>query len=226
MRRKVWFIAIAIVLFVVQRPAIAAQGIDCANDTAADEQAVCRDPGLARLDMDLAELFGQAVALYGKNYENPVRRSQREWLGRRRLCGSDTSCLQQVYSDRIQQLRDFLAPPAVTPPPPPPVVETPRPPPVVETPPPATCKPADVAGCITQVDPVVEKRGTDTAFLIYRFENSCTWAAAISGEDSTGKRFDKTIGPGGTAAVECQSAGTSGATLCTGLRSWSARCQP
>lgn len=209
--------------------AFAAKGIDCLKDTAEDEQAVCRDSGLLRLDLELANLYGQAVALYGNLYENPVRRTQRDWLRTRKTCGADTSCLQRIYLERLQELRTFLSPPEPPPPPPPPqkpdpppqVAEPPRPPPA----PPPACTLAATAACVTLRDPVIERRG-NASFVVYRFDSSCEWTSSLTGEDSRGVPFEKAIGPGGTAAVECQWSGGATSDLCTGLKSWSVGCTP
>ncbi|MGH6826053.1 caspase family protein [Methyloceanibacter sp.] len=71
----------------------------CAKASLPAEFTICSSATLASLDLQLAELYA------GGSGSRSVRAEQRSWLDRRNACGSDTSCLEQRYRERIGSLQ-------------------------------------------------------------------------------------------------------------------------
>lgn len=73
-----------------------------------DEEIICRDPELARLDREMASAFEKVrVSMTGASRDQFVR-SQRNWIqSRREACDSDArrTCLVQAYQKRLAELR-------------------------------------------------------------------------------------------------------------------------
>ena len=82
----------------------------CRDASTPTELAMCEDRDLWAKDraMNAIYLFVRRLA------EVPVRKrllaAQREWLGRRNSCGADTECLNRVYDDRLEELREIDLP--------------------------------------------------------------------------------------------------------------------
>lgn len=87
------------------QPEVVSPSFNCQRVTAPAELTICGNAKLARLDIELAQLF--AVARGRMNAANAIklRDSQRAWLRLRDGCLADANCLEQQYVQRIQQLR-------------------------------------------------------------------------------------------------------------------------
>ncbi|VVE06823.1 Lipoprotein LprI [Pandoraea communis] len=74
---------------------------DCTRAVSDDETAICSDPGLAAMDVELGRLYGDAQM----SARDPasLRQSQLEWLASRRACGGELICLRRKYGERIGQ---------------------------------------------------------------------------------------------------------------------------
>jgi uncharacterized protein len=82
-----------------------AASFDCDKAAAPDEKAICADRSLNDQDVRMAvylEVLG-ALQLMGAN--GAMRDDQREWLQRRRNCGTARQCLAALYKDRIEKLQ-------------------------------------------------------------------------------------------------------------------------
>ncbi len=75
----------------------AAPSFDCAKATEKFEAAICHDPSLARLDVELDRLYRALPA------EDPARRVHRMWNGFRRDCGADADCIFDL------QIRSYMS---------------------------------------------------------------------------------------------------------------------
>jgi hypothetical protein len=79
----------------------------CENSTQADEFAICENPTLARLDLEMADKY-KAVKRHTNN-RSALISAQRQTLNERRKCGDDIICIQSVVSTRILFLEVELA---------------------------------------------------------------------------------------------------------------------
>lgn len=92
-----------------------APSFDCAKAVSSAEDAVCVTPWLARLDLELARLFGLAVAsadVTGDRLDE-LKAMQRGWIKGRDDCWKADnleSCVSGSYAMRIDELRTGYAP--------------------------------------------------------------------------------------------------------------------
>lgn len=79
---------------------------DCSKANSAPERMICSDAQLARMDRDLARVYGRA-----KNAATDRaafrRQQEREWFKRESTC-RDRDCLLRWYSNRRAQLMDII----------------------------------------------------------------------------------------------------------------------
>ena len=92
-----------------------APSFDCSKSDSEAEDAICRDTGLAELDLELSRLYDLAVT--GPNMTEDraedLRQSQRDWIRDRRECwkarvGLET-CVANAYAFRIHEIREGYA---------------------------------------------------------------------------------------------------------------------
>ena len=77
------------------------------GDLAWDEENLCLDPELARLDREMAAAFGKAKAAAQGAARTPLVRGQRAWIaGRGTGCDADKrrTCLLEAYRKRLREL--------------------------------------------------------------------------------------------------------------------------
>ncbi len=84
-----------------------APSFDCRRAAAPAEIAICRDPGLAGLDRELAEAFQQAQAAAASGDTADLSAQQRAWMRRRDACGTNVLCLRQTMAGRVAELRQM-----------------------------------------------------------------------------------------------------------------------
>ena len=90
-------------------PALAAS-FNCAKASTADEKAICSSPALSDLDVKMATLYGvrmQLPMLMGAR--GAAQDEQKAWLAQRGQCGASTSCLTQIYQQRIGELNQTIS---------------------------------------------------------------------------------------------------------------------
>ncbi|MFZ5732881.1 MAG: caspase family protein [Pseudomonadota bacterium] len=104
------------------QPVAAQPSFDCRYARLPDELAVCASPQLAALDRRLSQLYYARVDGLDGDARLALRRQQGDWLGQRKLCGSNAACVSQAYSSRIAVLQGQGGP---APAPPPAVAATP-----------------------------------------------------------------------------------------------------
>ena len=68
------------------------------------EVAICRDPVLHQLDQDMSDSFFYLRPLLSGSSLSRLNRTQRSFISRRNACGSNASCLESVYSVRIEAI--------------------------------------------------------------------------------------------------------------------------
>jgi uncharacterized protein len=86
-------------LIVLNSTPLAAAGFNCAKARTAVEKAICNNPQLSNAD-------GQLGKIYSQLSKTPqLKQEQRDWLKRRdQECSTDSSCLLQMYRQRIAEL--------------------------------------------------------------------------------------------------------------------------
>lgn len=86
---------------------------DCAKAAREDEQAICSDPGLAAMDLEMAQVY--AAAFRAASDPAALTEAQRDWLSVRAMCNSDVGCLRHAYGVRLGQYHGSLGskPPTV-----------------------------------------------------------------------------------------------------------------
>lgn len=92
------------------QPIVARPSFDCSHAKLADELAVCASVQLAALDRQLSQLYYARVDMLDGDARLAFRRQQGDWLGQRKLCGSNAACVSQAYSSRIAVLQGQGAP--------------------------------------------------------------------------------------------------------------------
>ncbi len=109
---------LATFLVFVVTPATAqslAPSFDCSQSDSDAEDAICKDSGLAELDLELSRLFH--LALTGPNMTadraEGLKQSERDWIRDRRECwkasvGLET-CVANAYAFRIHEIREGYA---------------------------------------------------------------------------------------------------------------------
>jgi uncharacterized protein len=104
-------------LFLVAVPALAlAQAnpsFDCSQKlTSSVEQRICKDPKLAALDRQLADVYAAAQAKATEADKQALTASQRGWIKGRNDCWKNTdvpACVAVAYHDRISELQASYA---------------------------------------------------------------------------------------------------------------------
>jgi uncharacterized protein len=97
----------------MQRSAHSA-GFNCSGSLQPDEEAICADDNLSKLDDDLNEEYKNLLSSFeGRNYQHEriesERKVQRAFLLDRRACRADADCIKSLYERRIADLRTKAA---------------------------------------------------------------------------------------------------------------------
>ena len=71
------------------------------------EVAICQNEDLQTLDQDMSDSFFYYRPLLEGRALTKLNRSQRSFISRRNSCGSNTSCLENVYNARITAMCDI-----------------------------------------------------------------------------------------------------------------------
>lgn len=93
--------------------AVYATSFDCAKATHEDEIAICGDPGLAAMDVELAQLYQSTLATISD--PKALAQSESGWLVARQMCDGDLDCLRRAYGERIGQFKGSLGSPPLLP---------------------------------------------------------------------------------------------------------------
>ncbi|HEY7811285.1 MAG TPA: TonB family protein [Allosphingosinicella sp.] len=88
---------------------------NCERAAAEAERLICASAGLARVDRELAALYGRVFAEAADEDKQVLRQEQRAWLELRNACADEPfpeSCLERVYAERATALRERPTVPA------------------------------------------------------------------------------------------------------------------
>ena len=91
--------AVILAAIVIGSGLASGQSFDCHSTRAADEVTICHEPGLAKLDQDLAALQRQRH----KPRRDDVEDNESAFLNARRRCGENRGCIEQSYRNRMQE---------------------------------------------------------------------------------------------------------------------------
>ena len=83
---------------------------DCRKARTAVEHLICRDPGLAALDVILADAYNDVLARIQASQRASLYREEDRWLVGRDRCaaaGDVTACVTRAYTKRIQELNAY-----------------------------------------------------------------------------------------------------------------------
>ena len=92
----------------VAAPAVAGPSFNCAKASGQAQQLVCRDPELARLDREIARLYGLASSGPQARRHPELKAMQRGWIKGRDDCWKSEDarrCVRDAYALRIAELR-------------------------------------------------------------------------------------------------------------------------
>jgi uncharacterized protein YecT (DUF1311 family) len=78
---------------------------DCATDKQPDDIAICNNGRLSQLDLQLNDVYREAINRLGKDQQTKLLEDQKAWVRRRRSCLSDELCLTKAYEGRIAELQ-------------------------------------------------------------------------------------------------------------------------
>ena len=85
---------------------------DCNGNYLPAEVAVCSNPELAQLDVELDKLYTQTAHRSIPARKNQLVAEQRQWVHHRDTCGSDIACIRLQYQARLGQLQAWKCPDA------------------------------------------------------------------------------------------------------------------
>ena len=77
---------------------------DCAKASTAVEKMICADAELAKLDVELSNIYASRSSQAPDEAKKVMRGSQLDWLKARRNACPDVGCLQKAYAERIEQI--------------------------------------------------------------------------------------------------------------------------
>ena len=89
------------------RPSGGARGTNCSTVQSQAEAAMCRDPGLAELDREMAAQYSRALAIASPDQRALLRDTARRFTDFRDRC-STSSCIRNAYNGRMREIGDIL----------------------------------------------------------------------------------------------------------------------
>lgn len=84
-----------------------AASYDCTRAATAAEIAICDNPGLSRMDEDLAVQYRDLMNQLPPRRADRLRDDQRSWLTARNSCGADVRCLRARYQERLARFDEY-----------------------------------------------------------------------------------------------------------------------
>ena len=109
MNRRLWILAVILSVAAATSPATAAS-FNCANAAKPDELAICSNPGLGDLDVQMATLYGVRMEIpMMMGAKGAAQDEQRAFLQRRGGCGGNVACIGEAYRERIATLNQDIS---------------------------------------------------------------------------------------------------------------------
>ena len=103
-------LASVLVAFALSLAPAKAASFDCAKAAKPDEIAICANPDLSNLDVEMATLYGvrmQIPMMMGA--KGAAHDEQVAFLESRAACGGNIACIRSAYIDRIDTLNQAIA---------------------------------------------------------------------------------------------------------------------
>jgi len=85
-----------------------AQSFNCRYAHHRDEKLICKDPGLAKLDEELASAYRRLILRLPRGEGERLDRGEEAFVIARRQCGEQRACIEQKYRDRIRELEQLV----------------------------------------------------------------------------------------------------------------------
>ncbi len=80
------------------------QAFNCNFAKAADELTICRDDSLKALDEQMADRFFKIRQELPTEAQAQLKAGQKDFLSRRKFCGTDGDCIEGMYKERLETL--------------------------------------------------------------------------------------------------------------------------
>jgi uncharacterized protein len=100
---KRFFSALVFGVWAVGTPAWS-QGFNCNFAKAADELTICRDDSLKALDEQMSDRFFKIRQQLPVEGQPQLKSGQKDFLLRRKFCGTDGDCIEGIYKERLETL--------------------------------------------------------------------------------------------------------------------------
>ena len=94
-----------------------AQSFNCRGVHHADEQVICKDPYLSKLDEQLSGAFAKVFDKLPPRAQKELADDEDDWVASRHQCGADSRCIAEEYRNRIRELTGLAPPPGQPTPP-------------------------------------------------------------------------------------------------------------
>lgn len=89
-------------------PSVADPSFNCDRARSRGEIAVCRDPGLAALDRQMAGQFNAAMSRADSEQRGLLQRTRGRFLSYRDRCATN-QCIAETYRSRMREISDIMA---------------------------------------------------------------------------------------------------------------------
>jgi uncharacterized protein len=80
------------------------QAFNCSFAKAADELTICRDDSLKALDEQMSDRFFKIRQQLPTEGQAQLKAGQKDFMTRRKFCGTDGDCIEGMYKERMQSL--------------------------------------------------------------------------------------------------------------------------
>ena len=100
--------ALAVLIVLTGAKNLDAQSFNCRYAHHRDEKLICKDPGLAILDEELASVYRRLILRLPRGEGERLDRDEEAFVVARRHCGKQRACIEQKYRDRIRELEQAL----------------------------------------------------------------------------------------------------------------------
>jgi uncharacterized protein len=97
------FSGLVLGLWAFSAPALS-QGFNCNFAKAADELTICRDDSLKALDEQMSDRFFKIRQQLPSEGQAQLKAGQKDFLSRRKFCGTDGDCIEGIYKERMETL--------------------------------------------------------------------------------------------------------------------------
>ncbi|MEO8666916.1 MAG: hypothetical protein ABI399_00250 [Bauldia sp.] len=105
-----WPTAFAILSFVLAASPASAASFDCGKAQKPDEFAICANPELSDLDVEMATLYGVRMEIpMMMGAKGAAQDEQVAFLQQRGACGGNVACIAAAYRERIATLKQTIS---------------------------------------------------------------------------------------------------------------------